>query len=354
MQMRANLRNGLARKAVRRTAIFLAGVLLSLTLLELGARVLSNVLGMSPYMTYDAQLGWIAKLNSIKEHRDRNKQFDVTYEINESGFRGPKYPLARDDNLYRIVVLGDSTGFGWGVDLANTFATILDRELDDTEVINLSLSGYGIDQSYLRFVREGIGYKPDLVILQVSHNDFEEIMHPFFNQKPKPHFLKSAAGAPTLTNVPAKPLGKRAEYFYDNSLPVPFKEWLGWHSYTFNLMNEIYYGLRHRSSTNATSLDSIYSTASIDLFNSIVGLLQARLDEIGAKGLLVFSTKEISENGYIVQDHLKVLDLYPAFLDAGIGDPSKYYFSDGYHWNIAGHHLVAEELKRAIGTLRSN
>lgn len=90
------------------------------------------------------------------------------------------------------MLLGDSNGFGWGIEEGKYFAAIIDHELDNVEVVNLSLSGYGTDQEYLRFVEEGMAYRPNLVIVQVTPNDFEEIQHPFLMERSNPvHFVRA-------------------------------------------------------------------------------------------------------------------------------------------------------------------
>jgi len=333
------------------TTLIAASILLAI--LEGGSRLLAGVLGISPYMQYDSMLGWTATPNTVKRHRDRMGQFDVVYRINERGFRGPEYPVERRRGVFRIAVLGDSTGFGWGVAEERTFWNLIDREMEDVEVINLALSGYGIDQSYLRFIEHGIDFKPDLVVLQVSHNDFEEIMHPFFNQKPKPHFRMSSDGSLQLHNIPPEPIGERARAFYGQSLPLPFKEWLGWNSYAFNLLNEAYVGLVRKSRAGTqTAAQNIYTPQSIALFNGITRLLASKLELIGARGIVVFSAKAISTGKFVADDDLQVLDLYPAFRDAGNGDDAKCYFPDGYHWNVAGHRVAADNLRRIIDERR--
>jgi lysophospholipase L1-like esterase len=343
----------IANKTIRYLVAAVAMMGAALVLVEIGVRLLSGTLGISPYMQYDARLGWTAQPNAIKRHRDRSGQFDVTYQINEYGYRGPAYPVAGDPDTFRVIVLGDSTGFGWGVAEAETFSSIIDREVDNLEVINLALSGYGTDQSYLRFVEEGIRFGPDLIVLQVSHNDFEEIMHPFFNQKPKPHFRLTQRGDLELQNVPPAPIGERARLFHSNSLPVPFKEWLGWHSYAFNLLNEVYYGMRRSPMTTSAVPANIYTPESIALFNAIIRMLNDKASEVEARVVLVFSTKAISTNRLLEPDQVPVLDLYPDFLSTGLGDDTKLYFSDGYHWNPAGHRVAADKLKRFILDLQA-
>lgn len=289
------------------------GLMIALVGVEAGARILADLLGVSSYMQYDEHVGWKAKPGAVKRHKNESLGFDVTYHINDRGIRGVVHDQVKPPGVYRVVLLGDSNGFGWGVAEGKYFAALLEQELERVEVVNLSLSGYGTDQEYLRFVEEGMAYRPDLVIVQVTPNDFEEIQHPFFNGKAKPQFILSERDELRLVNVPVKPIGPKAEDFYDNSLPLPFREWLGWHSYAYNYFNEKYYALKRKTtkSKSAELSREVFSATSIRLFKKILEQLKIKLDDIGAKGLIVHASKDVSERGYWAGCPLPVLDLYP-------------------------------------------
>lgn len=349
---RMTTKRSVAASLFRRLFTMFLVVVLAILLLEGGVRLMADLFGLAPYMRYDSEIGWSTRPGTEKRHVDPEGQFDVTYYINAQGYRGPNYSVERKHGRYRILILGDSTGFGWGVSQEETLAGILDAELQDTEVINLALSGFGIDQSYLRFVKEGAALKPDMVILQVSHNDFEEIMTSFFNGKPKPRFLQSNDGELRLTNVPVRAEGEAAKEFYRNSLPVPAKEWLGWHSYSFNLLNGLYYGMRRGNRPTTGPAHSIYTRESVALFNAIIGQLEDHIRAGGAQGLIVHAVKEVSEQSLIQASAMPVLDLYRSFQSDGGGSAGNCYFSDGYHWNQRGHRIAADKVKPVIEALR--
>lgn len=188
------------------------------------------------------------------------------------------------------------------------------------------------------------------MIVQVTPNDFEEIQHPFFNGKAKPQFVLSEEDELRLVNVPVKPIGPKAEDFFDNSLPLPFQEWLGWHSYAYNYFNEKYYTLKRKitKSKSAELSREVFSTTSIRLFKEIIGQLKVNLDEIGAKGLIVHASKEVSEHDYLDDSPLPVLDLYPVMSAYEQEHGVQLYYADGVHWNEKGHRLIADDLKKVI------
>lgn len=337
----------------RNLAGVIAGLLLLALLLEGGVRILAETLGISPYMHYHEMLGWTSRPDVVKHHRSRSGEFDVTYRINALGYRGPDYPQEKSPGQYRILVLGDSVGFGWGVAEQETFAGILDRELADVEVFNLALSGFGMDQSYLRFLHEGMALRPDFVIVQATPNDFEEIQYPFFNQKAKPYFALTTAGELELRNVPVRSIGTRADEFYARSLPLPFREWLGWHSFAYNVLNEYWHSLSRGRQQGKPDVQAVFTPDSVALFNAIIGRLAEKIAATGARGVLVHSSRVASDSALIAGNHLPVIDMYPLFRRTGSGDEAQFYFADGYHWNSAGHRLVADQLKEHIQSLRA-
>jgi hypothetical protein len=60
-------------------------------------------------------------------------EFSVRYVTNVQGFRvnDPRieFPLDKHPNEYRVLVLGPSFAFGWGVNYEETFAAVLERQL---------------------------------------------------------------------------------------------------------------------------------------------------------------------------------------------------------------------------------
>jgi lysophospholipase L1-like esterase len=331
----------------KNVAALVIGLAFALGLLEGGARAMANVLGVSPYMEYDATIGWKATPNTEKRHKSSNPPFDVVYRINAHGLRGPYYPIAKPAQTRRIVLLGDSVGFGWGVPEGKQFAALLDEGLEATEVINLSLSGYGTEQQLLRLKNDGLPFKPDLVILQVTPNDFDEIQFAFFNQKPKPQFVFDDAGALRLTNVPVTANSPQAQEFYRYSIPVPFREWVGWHSYAYNWLNEKYYGIRRRSAPSRPPTPR-FSSHSIALFNGIVAEIKATVDREGIDLLIVHAAAEVAAQRPFAIPGIPVVDASEKFAEYQKvhGEPAM--FSDGFHWNERGNAIAAQEVMNAL------
>jgi lysophospholipase L1-like esterase len=107
----------------------------------------------------------------------------VQVSTNSHGLRDREYSLAKPAGVYRIVMLGDSTTFGWGVPEDQTAAKILERELNKTsspvgqrfEVLNAGVGNYDTVQEYNHYLVFDRAFHPDLVILQYFINDAEPV-----------------------------------------------------------------------------------------------------------------------------------------------------------------------------------
>jgi hypothetical protein len=108
--------------------------------------------------------------------------------VNARGYRGPEHgPRTRART--RVVIVGDSVAFGYGVADEETFAAVLERAHGGLEVLNLAENGYGTDQALLKLEGEGLAYEPDVVVLSFClANDFVDNAQCFSYGHPKPCF----------------------------------------------------------------------------------------------------------------------------------------------------------------------
>jgi lysophospholipase L1-like esterase len=103
--------------------------------------------------------------------------------INSHGLRDREYPEAKPSNVYRVMMLGDSTTFGWGVREEDTAAKFLERKLnahlppgyDKVEVINAGVGNYDTVQEVTYYETRGQAFHPDLVVLVFFINDPEPV-----------------------------------------------------------------------------------------------------------------------------------------------------------------------------------
>ena len=107
----------------------------------------------------------------------------VPVSINSHGLRDREYPIEKGPDVYRIVMLGDSTTFGWGVPLEQTVAKILESRLNASgghaprrfEALNAGVGNYGTVQEFNHYLTYDRAFHPDLVILEYFINDPEPV-----------------------------------------------------------------------------------------------------------------------------------------------------------------------------------
>lgn len=101
---------------------------------------------------------------------------------NSRGFRGREVDMPKPAGRIRIVALGDSVTFGWGVNDADTFCSQLERDLRaqhpgvDLEVVNLGVPGYATRQEVALLKRNLAELQPDVVLVGFYTNDLPDTL----------------------------------------------------------------------------------------------------------------------------------------------------------------------------------
>ncbi len=103
----------------------------------------------------------------------------VHMRTNSAGIRADyEIPYKKPAGVKRIVVLGDSFGMGYEVNLEDTFTTRMSENLNNAgikcEVVNLSSSGFSNAEELIVLQNEGFKYEPDLVLLAWHASDLDE------------------------------------------------------------------------------------------------------------------------------------------------------------------------------------
>ena len=97
---------------------------------------------------------------------------------NKMGFRDKEYSHKKTGNVIRIVGLGDSIMFGQGALGDSIYLTHLEYNLNHThknnsiEIINMAVPGYNTAMEVETLKEKGLAFKPDIVILGFTGNDF--------------------------------------------------------------------------------------------------------------------------------------------------------------------------------------
>jgi GDSL-like Lipase/Acylhydrolase family len=89
------------------------------------------------------------------------------------------HPAAKPAGVYRILMLGDSVTFGFGVDQKQSFPAVLEELLNKNEgaryqVINAGVPGFNIADEGALLPTLLTRYKPDLVLWTIVSNDYDD------------------------------------------------------------------------------------------------------------------------------------------------------------------------------------
>jgi len=105
--------------------------------------------------------------------------YTTKMNINSDGFRDREFSVTKDPNTFRIVAVGDSLTFGWGVELNESWPKVLENILNSQnmprkfEVLNLGLPTSNMEEKVEFFLLKGLKYDPDMVI--VEYNGYQDV-----------------------------------------------------------------------------------------------------------------------------------------------------------------------------------
>jgi hypothetical protein len=115
----------------------------------------------SSFLVYDPYLGW--------SHRPNARTSDLLHRTNSAGLRADReYGHEMRSGMFRVAMFGDSFILGSEVDQSDAPGAQLERLLKlrglDAEVLNFGVGGFGFDQAYLRYRRDGSQYDTSVVV----------------------------------------------------------------------------------------------------------------------------------------------------------------------------------------------
>lgn len=121
------------------------------------------------------KLGWTCwpNYNGLFSINEGGICFSI--KTDEDGFRDRERGVKQSD-VFRIVALGDSTTFGWGIDGEDSWPALLEGiAAPNLECVNLGISGFGTDQEFLTYHLYGKSYQSDAVVIAIASNDIGDV-----------------------------------------------------------------------------------------------------------------------------------------------------------------------------------
>ncbi|WP_404307318.1 SGNH/GDSL hydrolase family protein [Neorhodopirellula lusitana] len=260
---------------------------------------------------YDERLGW----RNIPNWRASTHGSSLT--INSKGLRDREYAYEKPTSVKRILVLGDSFAWGYGVSDKEIFTEVLETRLEQSpttwEVINAGVSGWGTDQEYLYLLDEGFRYEPDIVVLAMFVvNDFENNYYAWQYGLNKPLFLDETL---TLSEFPVPKPSEDVALGRSNAEPLPL---------TLAIVRAM--------ANECARRDVRFVLAKFGMF---LDLKFPPLDELDAQFTVAMADQAPT---------VFFLDLDRAFVEAGISREQLTEGNDDGHWNAFGHQQTSDIL----------
>lgn len=321
----------------------IGAIILVFLFLEFAVRILIKP-DITPVIgELDTVLGYKLRLNSISIHR--TKEFDTIVKINSRGLRSDEIPYKKIWNETRIMFLGDSFTYGWGVNKEERFTEIITNKTRFS-VINAGIPGYRLSNMLAFFENEGYRYSPNILIVMyapdtglanINTAQYEVINNtlvrtPLLIKTEKNQFKKIVNLIPGYSFLSQKfqlfILIRNSIINFLNQQSLKGKVWdcsslkLGWDAKTKQLEILILQEFERIANKEGIPLIVVVRPNSVcdtDLGNELKIFLQNTL----------------------------VIDLKPYFLNSS----KDYYYSYDKHWNKAGHELAAETLIRYFDKL---
>lgn len=347
----ASKRRGfLVNLALLVTSTGLALLLGEVSLQLLGWRPLYVSPERDRFWRYDPLLGWAHEPG--QEGIFEARQFRTHVRINQAGLRDREHTYDRPDGVKRILVVGDSFAWGYGVEDADRFSQRLES-MPGVEVINAGVSGYSTDQELLWLTNEGVKYEFDLVILALTGNDLGDNHRDLVNTiYYKPRFVNDE-GQLTLVGYPVPRTNLPGKLIYHLSQRSAL---------TYFLVQRYFDLLALNASRQQPSPGTSQPGPGVNAAGQPFELTIALLDEIrgiaesGQAEFMIVATDRWwnGPTGTSFPEFIEALEAadFPV-LDVealpGFELEAMVIPGDG-HWNSAGHAFVADALKTVIET----
>jgi lysophospholipase L1-like esterase len=298
----------------------------------------------------DAYLGWSGKPNL--RMRFRRSEFDALIEHDTEGWRRPKPPRPAVP-ASRILALGDSFTWGWGVSQGQVFTDLLQSALPESiAVYNRGVPGFGTAQEYLVLQRELATRVYDKVMLMFYLNDLSDNISSKQGRRP---YFELVNGGLRPRNRPALPLSN------------PVRQFVAEHSRAFAFVQFELEWLKRRFSGEANDKPEYRTSPGIDFHDlpgyavtaRLLGEMHRLARQHGARFFIIYipqrSEFELEAAfPYVHSIHAMVddiartegiplVDLSPSFRQHARAGERLIYAIDA-HWTPTGHRVAAAAL----------
>jgi len=286
----------------------------------------------------DSNLYWRLKPNQDCYTKVNHKPV----HINSQGTRGPEFAAKKLAGVTRILSLGDSRTFGWGVAEADTYSERLQQLLRQQawdqrkiEIINAGVNAWSYAQMLVYFRNTALGYSPDFVILGEA-NEWTQ-----FSEKNSAEFVKKFIWRVRLKNW----LRRSAIYHY--VIEVRLQNFYGRHRTKFipvDAKQDTFFKEQQQKDPETVFPPAIQDICALDLSNHIQPLLLylPTVRDLGATNppTILKIKREISQKLGI-----PLVDLTTNLAPEG---EALYLDADPVHLNERGNEIVGQRLFETV------
>ncbi len=296
----------------------------------------------------------------------------ATYKINAEGWNSihAQYNINKTPGKYRIAIIGDSYVEALEVDFDKSLAEALENELGKEyfEVYRFGISGAPMSQ-YLHVLKKEVSkYSPDLIVIVIHHNDFNE-SYEFLSGTYASNFMKlkiTDGGVyeeePTQFIVPwYTSLRDSATWRYlafRQKIPYNYlKDLLLGNKANYYQANILVNSLESYKIKNETATNYIFRKMKehCDERKAVLLIVMQAVPEVvygksdkdesykkGALNLNVIAQNAARQNG------IDFIDLEPIFENDYKQNQKRFTFINDGHWNEYGHKIVADVIYQYI------
>ena len=304
---------------------------LALVLVPVGVFLVLGEITLRLYLTtrifYDVEMSRYAQLLKIESpnpkighvHRPGGEAhlMGVDVAINSVGLRDDE-PLSDVRDVRRLVFLGDSLTFGWGVREEESFAHRLEVALNEdrpTEVLNFGTGNYNTTQEVELFLEKGLDYAPDEVVVFYFINDAEPV--------PRRSPWSFLANFRIITFYWSRMKQLSARFFPEQTF------------------REYYAGLYEEGQPGWRETRRAFQRLAELCQSRGIGLRVVLLPELHELDDYPFASEYRKVANFLESLGVQVLDLTPAFSD--VRDPQSLWVSpDDAHPNAGAHRRIAD------------
>ena len=342
--MKSEKKKSLFKKIFIKLALISISVLFTLLVLEVTLRIVYEFRFHPKKRVFHAatKLYRLSKnKNLVYELRPKSnielKKLGVKVEINGFGFRDKEYSLNKGDKK-RVIFIGDSLTYGWVINLHETYHKQLEELMRaknyDVDVMGMGIVGYNTVQEYYLIKEKAVKFNPDIIVLQITPNDFRRTLG-----------IKKEEKNNTYSLVP----------YHDVAVPYVLKKNSITHffmrgSYLYKFIN-LKLELLIKKWNKNYNVEEYFLLGEEKSFRYLEKIKEF-LDKEGVKfAVVIFPNKKTRETYRYASLHKRVRDLLTKlrvpFIDLyeeyNIKEPEGIW-ADGIHPNVKGYGIAAAKL----------